>query len=208
MGEIVQIVIIVFPSVFESSISSANLLHPHRHAPSFLSVSAPVWLSWSSATVRSLPGANQIANMAASRVIVYGGRGALGSKCVQHFKSKGWVSDNSQPSVLNANTGPMLNDAKLTTVHFTLYNPQWVASIDMAANEEANENVIVKLSESFTEQAAQVSNRWHRQVPTNVSVSYSYQVARQKENRSLTFTALIVQLICCGSSFLLLSFVL
>lgn len=30
--------------------------------------------------------------MAANRVIVYGGRGALGSKCVQHFKSKGWVS--------------------------------------------------------------------------------------------------------------------
>ncbi|XP_059202370.1 quinoid dihydropteridine reductase a [Centropristis striata] len=61
--------------------------------------------------------------MAANRVIVYGGRGALGSKCVQHFKSKGW----------------------------------WVASIDMAANEEANENVIVKLCESFTEQAGQVT---------------------------------------------------
>ncbi|KAI3351076.1 hypothetical protein L3Q82_005644 [Scortum barcoo] len=59
--------------------------------------------------------------MAANRVIVYGGRGALGSKCVQHFKSQGW----------------------------------WVASIDMAANEEANENVIVKLSESFTDQAGQ-----------------------------------------------------
>ncbi|XP_045887475.1 quinoid dihydropteridine reductase a isoform X2 [Micropterus dolomieu] len=61
--------------------------------------------------------------MAANRVIVYGGRGALGSKCVQHFKSKGW----------------------------------WVASIDMAANDEANENVVVKLSESFTEQAGQVT---------------------------------------------------
>lgn len=41
-----------------------------------------------------------------------------------------------------------------------LCNEQWVASIDMAANEEANENVIVKMSESFTEQAAQVS--WQR----------------------------------------------
>ncbi|XP_070818652.1 quinoid dihydropteridine reductase a [Chaetodon trifascialis] len=61
--------------------------------------------------------------MAANRVIVYGGRGALGSQCVQYFKSKGW----------------------------------WVASIDMVASEEANENVIVKLSESFTEQAAQVT---------------------------------------------------
>uniref|UniRef100_A0A673A384 Dihydropteridine reductase n=1 Tax=Sphaeramia orbicularis TaxID=375764 RepID=A0A673A384_9TELE len=63
-------------------------------------------------------------NMAANRVLVYGGKGALGSKCVQHFKSKGW----------------------------------WVASIDLAANEEANENVIVKLTESFTEQAGQVTD--------------------------------------------------
>ncbi|XP_042181560.1 dihydropteridine reductase isoform X1 [Oncorhynchus tshawytscha] len=61
--------------------------------------------------------------MAANRVLVYGGRGALGSKIVQHFKSKGW----------------------------------WVASIDIVANEEANANVLVKLSESFTEQAGQVT---------------------------------------------------
>lgn len=61
--------------------------------------------------------------MSANRVIVYGGKGALGSRIVQHFKSKSW----------------------------------WVASIDMAANEEADENVIVKMSESFTEQAGQVT---------------------------------------------------
>ncbi|XP_041706241.1 dihydropteridine reductase isoform X2 [Coregonus clupeaformis] len=61
--------------------------------------------------------------MTASRVLVYGGRGALGSKIVQHFTSKGW----------------------------------WVASVDIVANEEANANVLVKLSESFTEQAGQVT---------------------------------------------------
>ncbi|KAM9375344.1 quinoid dihydropteridine reductase a [Pholidichthys leucotaenia] len=61
--------------------------------------------------------------MASNRVIVYGGKGALGSKCVQHFKCKGW----------------------------------WVASIDMVPNEEANENVIVKMTDSFTEQAGQVT---------------------------------------------------
>ena len=33
---------------------------------------------------------------------------------------------------------------------------QWVASVDMAANEEASENVIVKMSECFAEQAGQV----------------------------------------------------
>ncbi|XP_062405269.1 quinoid dihydropteridine reductase a [Sardina pilchardus] len=31
-----------------------------------------------------------MATTAANRVIVYGGRGALGSACVQYFKSKGW----------------------------------------------------------------------------------------------------------------------
>lgn len=33
---------------------------------------------------------------------------------------------------------------------------QWVASIDIVANEEANANVLVKLCESFSDQAAQV----------------------------------------------------
>lgn len=33
---------------------------------------------------------------------------------------------------------------------------KWVASIDIAANEEADANVLVKLCESFTDQAAQV----------------------------------------------------
>ncbi|KAG7234092.1 hypothetical protein CRUP_027528, partial [Coryphaenoides rupestris] len=33
----------------------------------------------------------------------------------------------------------------------------WVASVDMAANEDANENVLVKPSESFTVQAGQVT---------------------------------------------------
>lgn len=29
---------------------------------------------------------------AAGRVLVYGGRGALGSQCVQYFKARNWVS--------------------------------------------------------------------------------------------------------------------
>ncbi|KAH1169729.1 hypothetical protein KIL84_000714 [Mauremys mutica] len=59
----------------------------------------------------------------AHRVLVYGGRGALGAKCVQHFRAKHW----------------------------------WVASIDLAENEEANANVVVKMTDSFTEQADQVT---------------------------------------------------
>ncbi|XP_030224498.1 quinoid dihydropteridine reductase a [Gadus morhua] len=61
--------------------------------------------------------------MASHRVLVYGGKGALGSQLVQHFKSKGW----------------------------------WVGSIDMALNEEASDNVLVKRSECFMEQADQVT---------------------------------------------------
>lgn len=33
---------------------------------------------------------------------------------------------------------------------------QWVASIDLNANEYANANVTVKMTDSFTEQASQV----------------------------------------------------
>uniref|UniRef100_A0A8C2GBC3 Dihydropteridine reductase n=1 Tax=Cyprinus carpio TaxID=7962 RepID=A0A8C2GBC3_CYPCA len=60
----------------------------------------------------------------AQKVIVYGGKGALGSACVQYFRAKNW----------------------------------WVASIDLNANEEASANVTVKMTESFTEQASQVTS--------------------------------------------------
>ncbi|KAM4809724.1 dihydropteridine reductase [Rhinophrynus dorsalis] len=59
----------------------------------------------------------------AQRVLVYGGRGALGSKCVEYFKSQNW----------------------------------WVASIDVTENVAASANIVVKLSDSFTEQSEQVS---------------------------------------------------
>ncbi|XP_021410051.2 dihydropteridine reductase isoform X1 [Lonchura striata] len=61
--------------------------------------------------------------MAARRVLVYGGRGALGSQCVRYFKSKDW----------------------------------WVASIDLAENADANANVVVRTTDSFPEQAEQVT---------------------------------------------------
>lgn len=34
----------------------------------------------------------KVSKMAAARVLVYGGRGALGGTCVSYFKSKDWVS--------------------------------------------------------------------------------------------------------------------
>ncbi|XP_005517875.2 PREDICTED: dihydropteridine reductase [Pseudopodoces humilis] len=63
------------------------------------------------------------AAMAAGRVLVYGGRGALGSQCVRYFKSKNW----------------------------------WVASIDLAENADASANVVVTATDSFPEQAEQVT---------------------------------------------------
>ncbi|NP_001089804.1 quinoid dihydropteridine reductase S homeolog [Xenopus laevis] len=60
----------------------------------------------------------------AQRVLVYGGRGALGSKCVEYFRSKQW----------------------------------WVASIDITENASASASIVVKLSDSFTEQSDQVTS--------------------------------------------------
>ncbi|NXR15262.1 DHPR reductase, partial [Semnornis frantzii] len=60
---------------------------------------------------------------AAGRVLVYGGRGALGSQCVRYFKSRNW----------------------------------WVASIDLAENADASASVVVKPTDSFPEQAEQVT---------------------------------------------------
>ncbi|XP_070469205.1 dihydropteridine reductase isoform X1 [Equus przewalskii] len=59
----------------------------------------------------------------ARRVLVYGGRGALGSRCVHAFRACNW----------------------------------WVASIDIGENEEASASVVVKMTDSFTEQADQVA---------------------------------------------------
>ncbi|KAG8178730.1 hypothetical protein JTE90_025458 [Oedothorax gibbosus] len=58
----------------------------------------------------------------AGRVLVYGGRGALGSTIVSYFKAQNW----------------------------------WVGSIDMAHNEEAHANVIVKPSDSWKDQESEV----------------------------------------------------
>ena len=48
------------------------------------------WLS-----IKESPGdLLQVKMSFSGRVLVYGGKGALGSACVQHFKSKNWVSSS------------------------------------------------------------------------------------------------------------------
>jgi len=56
------------------------------------------------------------------RVLIYGGKGALGSAIVQFFRQQNW----------------------------------WVTSIDLMANSEANENVVVNNSDEWTQQEKQV----------------------------------------------------
>ena len=57
-----------------------------------------------------------------NKVLIYGGRGGLGTVLVSHFKSKGW----------------------------------WVCSVDLAANDEANENVLVNPNDDWCTQEASV----------------------------------------------------
>ncbi|XP_060575834.1 dihydropteridine reductase-like isoform X1 [Ruditapes philippinarum] len=58
------------------------------------------------------------------RILVYGGKGALGSVIVNYFKKENYI----------------------------FRAPQWVGSIDLVPNEQADGNVIVKPNESWTEQ--------------------------------------------------------
>jgi len=63
--------------------------------------------------------------MAAGRVLVYGGKGALGSAVVSLFKSKSY----------------------------------WVGSIDLAPNEDADVNIVVKPADASTDQEHDVTSR-------------------------------------------------
>lgn len=78
----------------------------------------------------------------AKRVLVYGGRGALGVTCVNAFKKAGWV----RASLLN------------TCFLQSLLQLQWVLSLDMVANDAADANVVVTPTDSLKEQAAKVCN--------------------------------------------------
>ncbi|NP_001104643.1 uncharacterized protein LOC563255 precursor [Danio rerio] len=64
-----------------------------------------------------------LASREVKKVIVYGGKGALGTESVRYFRAKHW----------------------------------WVVSVDVRVNKEANANVKVKMTESFTDQAKQVT---------------------------------------------------
>ncbi|KAL3312467.1 hypothetical protein Ciccas_008940 [Cichlidogyrus casuarinus] len=79
-----------------------------------------------------------------SRIIVYGGNGALGSTCVKHFKSQGYVS-----------------------CRLMLMLSQWVCAMDFTKNDQADETVVIKPSDSLTEQSKQVLAEAERVLGSN-----------------------------------------
>ncbi|PIO64162.1 hypothetical protein TELCIR_14221 [Teladorsagia circumcincta] len=70
--------------------------------------------------------------MAAGKVIVYGGRGALGSTILEHFKKSGFVG----------------------LIKFC--TKKWTLSIDLVANETANINVLVDGKEDWVSQETSI----------------------------------------------------
>ena len=68
-----------------------------------------------------------------SRVLVYGGKGALGAIIVSYFKSKNW----------------------------------WVLSADLFVNEEADANVVITTTNSWTQQGEEVGSKLAEQLQDN-----------------------------------------
>ena len=94
--------------------------------------------------------------MSVSRVLVYGGRGALGSAVVEFFKSKSWVS---QLCLQSCNVKVILvcdNAVSGGPLQHTI-NTQWVLSVDLVANEQADANVLLAATDSWQQQGAEVS---------------------------------------------------
>lgn len=78
--------------------------------------------------------------MASRRALVYGGKGALGSAIVKLFRQNNWVSPT----------------AIAISYQLTICCKQWVGSIDLVQNEEADANVLITNSESLPAQEAEV----------------------------------------------------
>lgn len=79
--------------------------------------------------------------MATSRVLVYGGKGALGAAVVNYFKGKNWV-------------------CFLVVVcwcSILLLHTQWVLSVDLFQNDQADANVRITTTSDWVEQGREAS---------------------------------------------------
>ena len=89
-----------------------------------------------------------------NRVVIYGGRGGLGSTLVKHFKSKGKFD-----STLNYNVVEyfLIGFSVILCIHFLNIKGWWVCSIDLAANDEADVNVLVNPKDEWLVQELAVT---------------------------------------------------
>lgn len=80
------------------------------------------------------------------KVLVYGGRGALGAACVSHFKAQNWV----RRRIIDLSHFRQL-------IHLPeCRNFQWVMSVDMAENEQADANILVARDATWVDQETAV----------------------------------------------------
>ena len=91
-----------------------------------------------------------------NRVVIYGGRGGLGSTLVKHFKSKGKLD-----STLNNHVVVyfllLISFSVILCIHFLNIKGWWVCSIDLAANDEADVNVLVNPKDEWLVQELAVT---------------------------------------------------
>lgn len=94
----------------------------------------------------------------AGRVVVYGGKGALGSVCAKAFQSKNYVSCRWQSTFVGRNFRGFW-----AKIH---YKFQWVCSIDAAELDTANENIVVDLSKDLEAQQEDISAKLEAKLGT------------------------------------------
>lgn len=152
-----MMVLMVFPIVIERGISISNLLRNRRSA-SFSATSVLPSLP-PRPSLRSLP-LNLGRTLITARNSPAQKHGCEACHRVRRKRCPGLqvcAAFQVERMGERQETCTLLRRMIVANLFMSSCNYQWVASIDMAASDEANENVIVKMSESFTDQAAQVS---------------------------------------------------
>ena len=90
--------------------------------------------------------------MATKRVLVYGGKGALGRTCVSFFKQQNWVCKQIPVPECRC-----FYPQTLVSNGLSILINQWVGSLDLAANEEADANILVQSDDPLVQQEKQVT---------------------------------------------------
>ncbi|KAG0718016.1 Dihydropteridine reductase [Chionoecetes opilio] len=91
--------------------------------------------------------------MSAGKVIIYGGRGALGSVIVKHFKANNfWVGTIDLAKSDEADTCVVVNKED----NWAAQTTAWVGTIDLAKSDEADTCVVVNKEDNWAAQTTAV----------------------------------------------------